>query len=288
VDYNLISFSWKIAFVQIYTHLQASVPSVAVAAAALFSFWNVRAVRRFGWKRFLQMKSGRIHDRAILICGMNWLLAGIWILSIGKKGSSYNFFLASDISTCFLCGFFLFRLLATWSANNRNHNTVSLGLVLLFLLMLLPARKVIDGLMYRFDARVEKEAQLIRLIRATPGPVMSENLLAVMRAGKEVHIEPATVSFLVQAGRWDERPYLQLLDQQYFQLIVALNLHGNDRFTPAMTSSIERAYSLDQTIGEYSIYRPRPSRYWWVSSLSPQGKDPPTPILDRRLETLVC
>jgi hypothetical protein len=260
VDYNLNPFSWKIAFRQMYTHLQASVPSVAVAAAALFSFWNMRAVRRFGWKRFLQIKSSRIHDRAILICGLHWLLAGIWILSIGKMGSSYNFFLALDISTCFLCGFFLFRLLATWSPNNRNHNTVSLVLVLLFALMLLPARNVVVGLMDRFDARVDKEVQLIRLIRATPGPVMSENLLAVIRASKEIQIEPATVSFLAQAGRWDERPYLRLLDQQYFQLIVAMNLRGANRYTPAMTSSIDRAYSLDQTIGEYSIYRPRPSR----------------------------
>lgn len=259
IDYNLNPFSWKSAFGQVYSHLQANVASVAVAVAALFSIWNMRAIRRFGWKGFLQVKSDRIYDRAVLICGLNWLLAGILMLSIGKNGSSYNFFLAFDISTAFLCGFLLFRLLATWSAKNQYHNTASLILVLLFSLMLLPARRVVDGLMDRFDARVDKETQLMRLMRATPGPVMSENLLALIRASKEVHIEPATVSFLAQVGRWDERPYLQLLNQQFFQMIVTKNLRRNNRYTPAMISSIDRAYSLDQTIGEYLIYRPRPS-----------------------------
>lgn len=259
VDYNLNPFSWKIALREVYTHLQENVASVAVAVAALFSIWNARAIRRFGWKGFLQVKSDRMYDRAVLICGLNWLLAGMWTLAIGKMGSAYNFFLTFDISTSFLCGFSLFRLLATWSANNRNRNFAPLVLTLLFSLMLLPARSVVAGLMDRFDARVDKETQLVRLIRATPGPVMSENLLALIRASKEVHIEPATVSFLAQIGRWDERPYLQLLDQQYFQMIVAVNLRGTNRYTQAMTSSIDRAYSLDQTIGEYLIYRPRSS-----------------------------
>jgi len=259
VHYNLSPFSWKTALWQTSSHLRACLPSAAVAAAALLCFWNARAVRRFGWKRFLRIRSGRIYDRAIIICGLNWLLAGIWTLSIGKMGSSYNFFLALDISTCFLCGLFLFRFLATWSANNQDHKTVSLALVLLFLLMLLPPGNVMAGFMDH-TSLVEEEAQLVRLIRASPGPVMSENLLVMTKAGKEMQIEPSTVTFLARAGRWDERPFLRLLDQQYFKLIVIWNHQGFSNFTAAMISSIERAYSLDQTIGRYSIYRPRPSR----------------------------
>ena len=264
VEYNLNPFSWKVALVEVYGHLLKNIPTTAMAAAAFLAVWNGSLVRHLGWRRFLRKRGVRLRDRAVLIGTLNCLLAGVGTVTIGKDGSSYNFFLAWDISLCYLGGFFLFGLLAAWSRVTRNTHAGFLGMGLMCLLSLLPGSTTLDLLAAnsttKLDSQRQEESGLIQLIRATPGPVLSENLLVLDKADREVLIEPATISFLTRAGGWDERPFLRLVNEQYFTLIIVTKLRPNDRYSPAIASAIEQAYLLVDTIGQYSIYRPRLAR----------------------------
>jgi hypothetical protein len=187
------------------------------------------------------------------------MLEAISMLTVGKTGSNFNYFLGWDISTGILCGLFLFRLLATWEMRARPNKRGSLILVVLLVsAVYLPSIGLAPDLLPKtgFEDQAQDDAELIRILRATPGPVFSENLLLPFQAGKAVEAEPATLCYIANAGQWDEAPLLELLDRHYFRLIVAYNIYAPDRYSPAVTAAIESAYVLQQSVGRYAVYRP--------------------------------
>lgn len=258
LSYNLNPFAWDVVFAQFSSHLRLNMTlKLLLSVAALIALWNGGRVRRIGLRRFISLKSNQLYTRTILIGSLNAGFAGLLAISIGKMGSIYNFFLAWDVSLCLLTGLYLFRLLATWRTNSRQKTSYSFALLSLLILLFLPSRWIISTVTEDFDGLIKQEAQLVSLIQATPGPVLSDNMLIVVKAGHKIEAEPATLSFLTLAGGWDESPYLQLFDSRYFSLIVTTPMHSAARYSPAVVSSIEKNYQLDGKIGDYLIYRPR-------------------------------
>ena len=259
LSYNLNPFSWNVVFGQFSSHLRLNMTlKLLLSAGALIAVWNRKSIRRIGGlKRFVSFKSSQLYPRTILIGSLNTAFAGLLAISIGKMGSIYNFFLAWDVSLCLLTVLYLFRLLATWRTNHRLTACYPFVLLLLLILLFLPSRWIISTVTEDFDLLVKEEAQLVGLIQATPGPVLSDNMLVISKAGHKIEAEPATLSFLTMAGGWDESPYLHLFDSHYFSLIVTTPLQSAERYSPAVVSSIEKNYRLDGKIGDYMIYRPR-------------------------------
>jgi hypothetical protein len=186
VEYNLNPFSWKSAVRQLYFHIYNWPAPVLIAAAAALGVLDLTAVRRRGWRSYLQSRSSHPYDRTLLVSGLNWLLAGVLTLSIGKAGSSYNFFLGWDIAAGVLSGLFLFRLLATWKRTDRMGRSQALLCALLLTTLLLPSEPLVRGFLSRqpADAPVQGDVQVMQMLRETQGPVFSENLLLLVRASK--------------------------------------------------------------------------------------------------------
>lgn len=259
VQYNRNLFSWRFALTRVYQHIHDFLPSAVIGAAAFLVVLNPAAIRLRGWRRFLDLKCRQRYDRGVLIAGLNCMLAAVLMLFVGKAGSNINYFLAWDISVGLLGGLLLFRLLATWKPRAWPGSWGSAILVgLLVSAALMPSGELLLDLLPQpaFEAQAQTDAQLVAILRATPGPVLSENLLLLYQAGKAVEVEPATLSFLVNAGQWYDVLYAGLLDRQYFRLLVTYNIDSPDRFTPAVAASIKRAYVLQQRVGSYAIYRP--------------------------------
>jgi hypothetical protein len=84
------------------------------------------------------------------------------------------------------------------------------------------------------------------------------------KTGKDVPAEPAMIQCLAKAGMWDERPFVRMLQERRFALIVTmLNREPDDRFSrqrysPAVAAAIEQAYNQTATVGDYMIFQPRP------------------------------
>jgi len=136
-----------------------------------------------------------------------------------------------------------------------------LVVVTLLVLLFLPGERSVSWVTENFGEQERQEEEMIGLIRSTPGPILSDNLLIIYKAGRNVEVEPATLSFLTRAGGWDERPYLHLFNRQYFRLIVTTPLESAaDRYSPAVVLAIKKNYQLDGQIGAYLIYRPKTSQ----------------------------
>ncbi len=258
LSYNLNPFSWNVVLAQFSSHLRLNMMlKLLLSAAIVTTLWNGKSIQRIGLKRFVTLKANNSFARAILIGGLNAGLAGLLAISIGKMGSIYNFFLAWDISLCILSTLCLFRLLATWRKNRPQTKIYPIALISLLVLLFVPSRRIIAMVTEDFGRQIKEEAQLVRLIQATAGPVLSDNMLIITKAGRKIEAEPATLSFLTLAGGWDETPYLRLFDKGYFSLIVTTPLLNASRYSPAVVASIEKNYVIEQKVGDYLIYRPR-------------------------------
>jgi hypothetical protein len=101
-------------------------------------------------------------------------------------------------------------------------------------------------------------------MQETPGPAFSEDMNLLYKAGKDIPAEPAMVQVLANAGMWDEQPFVQMIQEHRFALVVTmLNRETQERFSrqrysPAVATAIEQAYVQTAMIGDYMIFRPRP------------------------------
>jgi len=139
VAYNENHVDWGSACVQWYGHLRAVSPLSAIAAATVLGSWNRPVIRHRGWIGFLEARSASPYGRAVIMCGLNCVIAAIMSFSIGKVGASLNHLLAWDIAMCLLGGLFLYRLLATWIGSWKGGRTVTLVCAGLLLGLLSPS-----------------------------------------------------------------------------------------------------------------------------------------------------
>jgi hypothetical protein len=193
------------------------------------------------------------------------MLAGLSALAFGKEGSDINYFLEWNISLVPLAGVLLFR--AAPPARGLAHAGPSRLAALAVPLLLLNTGfdQARAGWLRIFDPvsaadRQQREVfeKALAEVTATPGRVFSEDMNLLNRGGKDILADPVMVQCLAAAGVWDERPFLRLIQDQSFALIVAYDLSARERYSPAVASAIDRAYQQAMTIGDYKLYRPRP------------------------------
>jgi|SRR6476660_7129934 hypothetical protein len=61
---------------------------------------------------------------------------------------------------------------------------------------------------------------LVNLIRKNPKPTLSDDMVLLVGAGQEVPLEPIIFNNLTATGIWDQRPFLKLIQDHAFGLII--------------------------------------------------------------------
>ncbi len=111
--------------------------------------------------------------------------------------------------------------------------------------------------------------QLASRLRSVEGELLSEEPFFTLLAGRQVWLDPFVLSLLAREGRWDETPFLKLIETRRFAaLIVNEDLtvprSSYARYTPAMADAIRRNYhpadaqALHGLRRVYTIWLPRP------------------------------
>jgi hypothetical protein len=90
-------------------------------------------------------------------------------------------------------------------------------------------------------------------------PVVSEDMVLLMRAGHEVPIEPAIARELALTGQWDQSLYLKLLDRHAFGFVITTpdDPWSAERYTPDMLAAIARDYPRTEAFGPYLVHYPQ-------------------------------
>ena len=105
--------------------------------------------------------------------------------------------------------------------------------------------------------------QLSAMVRAAPGPVISDDMVMLLRSGKEVLWEPAIFGELASTGAWDERPFLALIRAHRFSLFITEGDRGDpqfdSRYTSTVDAALEQAYPRRCRLAGYVIHLPSPA-----------------------------
>jgi hypothetical protein len=97
--------------------------------------------------------------------------------------------------------------------------------------------------------------RMVNLIRESPKPSLSEDMVLLLRAGQAVPIEPAIFADLTSTGIWDQRPFLNLIQDHAFSLII-LQDYDEGRFTKEVANAVQDNYPFIEHLGDYIVRRP--------------------------------
>jgi hypothetical protein len=98
------------------------------------------------------------------------------------------------------------------------------------------------------------QKNLVGEIAARDRPVVSQDMVLLLRAGRGVPIDPFLFRELARTGTWDQRRFLDLIDARVFAFVVSD--HDPPLFTPEVLAAIHRAYPRVETRWPYIIYYP--------------------------------
>lgn len=179
-------------------------------------------------------------------------------LTIGKVGSNVNYFLELCAALSLTAG-----LAIAWS---REHPWArSVLLVLLALQTGLLMQTTFD----EYVGPLRERRQSLKLLRDlewkvahSAGPVLADEYMGILTLqGRPLYIQPFEMTQLSDAGLWDQTPFVESIRQGEFPLILIHYFPEYDvykeRWTPEMLSAISRSYSLDSSLADTRIYRPR-------------------------------
>jgi hypothetical protein len=235
--------------------LEVSTNLAALVAAGLAAFWlTFPLANRARWREAV---SARLAGSALRRTGVGFGLAAVFgfvtSLGSGRNGANINYCLDWQLALCPLMGVFMVLFLRGWTERTRGMALLRpLAVLLLGVSGLQLGAKAVtdfnDAVGFTSNARERlsqargEQADLVKLIAAFPGPVVSENMTALLQAGKPVPFEPFLIKAATESGAFDESALVKRTSDGFFDaFILTRNLYST-RFSPRMLEAIRRNY----------------------------------------------
>lgn len=231
-----------------------------VAAALIGTASTLPAIRRFARRR----RTADPGEAAATMLGCYLLLTTIMLLLVLKSGSSANYFIEWFVALAIFAGLAaraaVERSFAVGGASvSETHAVGKLAIAALCMQAVFIDPNQYPGRF--FSARADGLARLTEMVRAADGPVISDDMVVVMRAGKPVLWEPAIFTELAATGVYDERPFVRMIEQKRFAFFIIYQGRGGNlfsqRYSPAVAAAIDTAYPRRENIAGLTVHFPR-------------------------------
>lgn len=267
VVYNVNRFDVRRAYwaIRLLFYRNWAFLSVALAGAVIASILLVNGARTHKVNGiFAYFRSNRFAWLIVTLL-IYLALSTATLVGLGKSGADRNYAIE------WLCACNLFVGFALSAAIHSATSTKGVGAALLMPIgpVVIVALLMIhvSALTYRNETelrnahRQKQLVELTRWIRAAPKPVLSDDMVLLMVAGKHVPLEPAIFAELSTMGRWDERQEIDLIKSRNFQFIITEGDRGDyyydSRYTTAVADAIELAYPIEAAFAGYTIHLPK-------------------------------
>lgn len=263
--YNVNRFNWH----RPYWDLEPQWPQfgmLALAIACVVHYWRlVRGSIAHGLAAF----RSRVAEHGLVAAFALYLaMSTVMLVTLGKSGASSNYLMEWMCVWSVLAGIFVTiqvdRILSSSSANDdgtaaRRMKGVLALLPPLLLLAEVGIARTPSMTSEQSALWLEQQNQLVEQIRAAPGPVLSDDMVLLLKAGKPVPWEPAIFAELARMGEWDETLIIDMIRARRFAFVIttqrSLHTYG-DRFNPAVDQAINAAYPNEQRVGGYLVRSP--------------------------------
>jgi hypothetical protein len=259
VLYNINRFSLRLMADQIIEQSPQFIFVGLALVSLVFTWW--RLSRRGNWKSFRSFRAdlaAREDVRIMAIVTVYLGLSTCSLITLGKSGGGLNYFVEWMAVLSVLIGalfaFLVRRELVTgWRGAGRG--TILAGCLVPVLILtqmrVLPAS-------WDFGAgdavRSRQLDDLVARIRDASEPVLSDDMVLLMRAGKEVPWEPAIFTELASTGHWDERLIIDLIRSHAFAFVITRE--NDDRYTAGVRDAIRTAYPRAEEYGGRMVRQP--------------------------------
>ena len=242
-----------------------------VTIIGLNSLWRRLAAEQ-GWKNLDSFKrdvAGNIVVRTALVMTLYLIVTTGMVATTGKSGASDNYliegmcvwgavigtFVASRADQ--LIGYFA-GIKPEGQKTAHPFLAMSLGSLLALQMMVMPTS---SGEYNNVTSDYVEALDSLRCrIANTQKPVLSDDMVLLLRAGKEVPWEPAIFAELASQGRWNQRLIIDRIEAHEFAMIVTTERPGSplddSRYTPEVNRAIEAAYPRSEQVAGRTVHLP--------------------------------
>ncbi|TAJ68409.1 MAG: hypothetical protein EPO51_26315 [Phenylobacterium sp.] len=188
------------------------------------------------------------------------------LILIGKVGSSLNYYIEWFMAGSVMIGIAMRPaadavfppIKADGPAGARVNPLVLAPALVIAGALMAPTATKDDGIHTPAD-RAEL-ATLTRWVAAADRPVISDNMVILRQAGKEVVLEPAIIAELGSTGVYDERQFVRMIQHGEFAFFVTVGGRGENpyesRYNPAVTDAIYLHYPRKVKLAGLTVHLP--------------------------------
>lgn len=232
---------------------------IAVVAIALA---KRRRIKPFSIRELRENQEQRHGDASLLLLLVYLAFAAVMMLTIAKVGSNINYMVEALCVVAILVG------VACKEAAEALVTGSGVGGPSGFLLRVaLPVAVAVQAMSVPRPAEDElrepkltQARQLVQMIHEAKRPVISDDMVLVKRAGRQVVWEPAIFAELASKHMWDERPFVARVRSGRFAFFITRSHRGrplfDSRYTPAVADAMDAAYPVQRRMGDYVLHLP--------------------------------
>jgi hypothetical protein len=208
-----------------------------------------------GWRAARDTLRQRDGDAAFLLLLVYFVLTGLMLVLVAKSGSNLNYFIEWMLTASVFAG------VAVRNSASATRPSLIAALIPAALgaqILLLPGSPP-----WAVSMAPPRQPALERLeaaVRASPKPIISDDMVLLMRSGKTVMWEPAIFAELASERAWDERPFIARIRDRQFGFFVTVGDRGSrlfdSRYTPAVAAAMGEAYPRRQLVAGYTVHLP--------------------------------
>ncbi len=195
-----------------------------------------------------------------------FLFAVLVSLSCGKEGSAVNYLIELIVAGSILMGMALAVL-------NRYILYARIFIPIILLIQLYCIIHIVYMPSYWYGTPQYRTTPSLRnfdlvesverMVRETPGDVLSDDASLLVRTGKPVLFQPFIMSTLARQGEWNPSKFINDIHQKRFSLLVLYfplrpeNPDMYERYTPEMINALMENYEVMDYRHPYWIHRPK-------------------------------
>jgi hypothetical protein len=213
---------------------------VLTLLSAIFLVWAL-------WRSRRESTIPSVGALAGKVCLSYLAFSLISLVLVAKLGSNVNYFVDLCAAAAILSGMAAARVSRQLLSGSVFGQYFGVGLIIavMWSAVSIPAAYVDQA---RKRPAISALDQQVREIRVASKPVLSDDMVVIRKAGKQVVWEPAIFSELAHAGMWDEKLIVQMIDDREFAFIRTIGTKGmplfDARYRPAVIEAIDRAYPV--------------------------------------------
>lgn len=191
------------------------------------------------------------------------LLTTLMLGTVAKSGANINYFIEWMCVCAMLAGLAMrdaaMTALTTGKTSGPVLTTAILPVAIALQAVLLPGGAGQTELVE--PARKAELEQIAQMVAAADRPVISDDMVILLRAGKSVVWEPAIFAELASTGLWAERPFVERIERRAFAFFITVRERGDrlfdSRYNPAVADAMDAAYPVKRSLAGLTLHFPR-------------------------------